>query len=105
MLCSAKALPRFRVVAGVSHALHEFDPHAQRVYESFGTVDNLFVAIRGRLSRGQYKAVVQYDPEYGYPVVADMDPREEVLDDELYFRVTEFRPLELRDRQPTSRCN
>jgi hypothetical protein len=45
------------------------------------------------LNIGRYKIAVHYDSELGYPVVADLDPQREGADDELFFRVTNFRIL------------
>ena len=64
-----------------------------KVYERYNTVEKLFAAIRRSLSFGKYRMVVRYDADLGYPVVADLDPRFEVADDELVLKVTEFRVI------------
>jgi hypothetical protein len=94
MLCSARTPPRFRVVNGQSALLDEVPSFTRDVYRSFGTVELLFASIRSTVRRGQYKAAVKYNDEYGYPEVVDLDPRRDVFDDELYFRVIDFRVLE-----------
>jgi hypothetical protein len=94
LVCSARTPPRFRVVKGETTLLDEVPSFALDAYRSFGTTEMLFAAIRGTLLRGQYKAVVKYNLEYGYPEFADLDPMRDVFDEELYFRVINFRVLE-----------
>jgi hypothetical protein len=36
--------------------------------------------------------VVSYDENFGYPLQADLDPKQDIVDDELFFRVTAFKP-------------
>ena len=93
MVCSARTPPRFRVVKGETTLLDEVPSFALDAYRSFGTTEKLFAAIRGTLLRGQYKVVVKYNLEYGYPEFADVDPMRDVFDEELYFRVINFRVL------------
>jgi hypothetical protein len=82
--------PRFRVIGDKPTALPPVPPRASETYDHFNTIDKLFVRIRETIQRGQHKAVVSYDDNLGYPVVADLDPRDRVFDDELFFRVHNF---------------
>ena len=80
-----------RVVNGVTQKVEGLDTMAQLMYASHGSVEKLFEAIRRHISFGQYKIAVEYDREFGFPVVGDLDPRLEVDDDELFFRVWNFK--------------
>jgi hypothetical protein len=40
---------------------------------------------------------VQYDRDLGFPTVADLDPSTAIQDEELFFRVSDFRVV---DRSP-----
>jgi hypothetical protein len=81
--------PRFlndqvRVVNGV--------PEPVKGLDGFNTIEKLFEQIRRSISAGQHRVSVKYDEQFGYPRSADLDPRREVKDDELYFVVRSFRP-------------
>jgi len=89
-----KIPPRFAVTNGEPRSLQDLEPDSQRIYEHYNTVEKLFAAIRRSLSFGKYRIAVQYHADVGYPVVANLDPRSEVADDELFLRVTEFRPID-----------
>lgn len=91
LLCSAPTPPRFRVVNRATTLLDAVPSFTREVYLSFGTIEKLFAAIRATLARGQDKVAVQYNAVYGYPEVVDLDPRRDVFDEELYFRVIGFR--------------
>jgi hypothetical protein len=75
---------RVRVTNGV--------PDPVKGLDGFNSVEKLFERIRQAISRGQYRISVKYDEQLGYPRSADLDPRREVKDDELYFVVRSFRP-------------
>jgi hypothetical protein len=91
----ARTPPVFRVTDGRAEVVGaELSPESRRFYEYYNTVDKLFIAIDRSLSRGEYKSRIQYDPDLGYPTLADLDPRGDVADDELYLRVTQFRTIE-----------
>jgi hypothetical protein len=74
--------------------LEELEPSSQRVYEHYNTIDKLFAAIRRAITFGEYKIAVEYDADLGFPSKADVDPRERVGDDELFFKVTGFRKIQ-----------
>ena len=92
--------PRFAVVNGEPRPLQDLEPDSQRVYEHYNTIEKLFAAIRRSLSFGKYKVAVRYDEDLGYPIVADLDPRREVADDELVLKVTDFRLVASAMAQP-----
>ena len=87
----AKTPPRFAVTNGEPRALQDLEPETRKVDEYYNTVEKLFTEIRRSFSFGKYRMVVQYDPELGYPRLADLDPKGDVIDDELVLKVTEFR--------------
>ena len=89
----ARVPPSFRVVDGEPSPV-KLEAQSEYVYKSYNTIDKLFVAIDRSLSRGQYNSAVQYDERLGFPVVADLDPRRETADDELFLRVSGFRVIE-----------
>jgi hypothetical protein len=84
----------FRVRGSDVSALQELAPDARQTYSYYDTIDKLFEAIRRSLVRGQYKVAIEYEPDLGYPVRANLDPNEKTFDDELFLRVTAFRKLE-----------
>ena len=81
----------FRVVDGQVQTPGDADVSTRRFHESYGTMEKLFAVIRGVLDKGGHKVVVKYDAELGYPIWADLDPRRDVIDDELFIRVSGFR--------------
>src|SRR5262245_60825873 len=87
----ARTPPRFSVTDGQPRSLQELALDSQRVYDHFNTVEKLFAAIRSTFSRGRNRTVVQYHPDLGYPLVADLDPNADVVDDELFLKVTDFK--------------
>jgi uncharacterized protein DUF6174 len=89
----SEAPPSFRVTESGSIAVSELDRVAFDAYDRYNTIEKLFAAIRRTLNFGRYKVAVQYDSDLGYPVVADLDPRRDAADDELFFRVTKFRSV------------
>jgi hypothetical protein len=82
--CAPFLNDRVRVINGV--------PEPAKGLDGFNTVEKLFERIRQAISRGQYRISVKYDDQLGYPRSADLDPRREVSDDELFFVVRSFRP-------------
>jgi hypothetical protein len=83
----------FRVTGAAVRPLQDLQPDARRTYGYYETVEKLFTAIRHSLTRGQFKVSIEYDPNLGYPIKADLDPKENVSDDELFFKVTGFRKI------------
>ena len=82
--------PRFVVLDGAPSALDRQPGEPSRLYQSFDTIDELFQRIRAAIKSGEHKIAVVYDADLGYPRVADLDPLERTVDDELYFRVVDF---------------
>jgi hypothetical protein len=88
-----KEPPSFRVTGGEAKALEPLRPLSERVYGTYNNVEKLFAAIRHAMSFGQYRIAVTYNDKLGYPVAASLDPRREVADEELSFRVWDFRSV------------
>jgi hypothetical protein len=84
----------FRVVDGKPQLPRGADASTQRFHESWGTVELLFARIRRVIDNGGHRVVVRYHTELGYPIWADLDPRRDVIDDELFFRVSGFQKLD-----------
>jgi hypothetical protein len=84
----------FRVIEGQVQTPRGADAASARFRDHYGTVEKLFAVIRHALSAGGHRIEVKYDAALGYPIWADLDPRREVIDDELFFRVTGFRRLD-----------
>ena len=96
----------FRVRNTEVRSLQDLGLDASRTYGYYDTVEKLFAALRRSLARGEYKVAIEYDADLGYPVKADVDPKQTTFDDELFFKVTSFRKIEadaLRLR-PTDRA-
>lgn len=88
-----------RMVRSVTFA-HVADWLHSYVVKHYNTVEKLFAAIRRSLSFGKYRMLVQYHDALGYPVIADLDPKGDVIDDELVLKVTEFRATGVPGAQP-----
>jgi Family of unknown function (DUF6174) len=84
----------FRVIGGKAELPRGADAMSQRFHERYGTMEKLFAVIRRALAAGAHRVVVKYDRQLGYPIWADLDPRRDVIDDEVFFRVMGFRRLE-----------
>ena len=89
-----KTAPSFQVVGDESSPVRALASDSERFYSSYNTIEKLFAAIEQSVSRGQYKSSVQFDEKFGFPAKADLDPRHEVIDEELYLRVIGFRVIE-----------
>jgi hypothetical protein len=83
----------FRVNGSEVRPLQDLQPAARQTYAYYDTVEKLFEAIRRSLARGQYKVSIEYDADLGYPVKADIDPKEKTFDAELFFKVTRLRKI------------
>jgi hypothetical protein len=70
------------------------DVASQRFHDRYGTIEKLFALIRRSLEAGAHRAVVRYHDDLGYPIWLDLDPRRDVIDDELFIRVSGFRKSE-----------
>ena len=62
-------------------------------YARFNTMEKLFTTLRDHLRQQPTSMVVRYDPQLGYPVSAEIDVNKMVFDDELSFRVSNFKPV------------
>jgi hypothetical protein len=94
--CSGQgSRPTFRVVGTEAQPLQDLEAASRRFYDHYNTVEKLFAAIRRSITVGEYKIQVRYEAEFGYPIVADLDPQRMVKDDELILRVTKFRRVEM----------
>ena len=92
--CPVAARPvSFRVSGEKSELLDSLDDLTWNTYESYGSIDKLFVALDRVAAAKPFKMAVNYDRVLGYPIQADLDPREDTKDDELYLRVTAFKIL------------
>ena len=91
--CSLRGMG-FRVIDGQVQIPADADAASRSFHEAYGTVEKLFAVIRRALEKGGHRVVVKYDSILGYPIWADLDPRREVMDDELFIRVSGFRTLQ-----------
>ena len=83
----------FLVVDGLVQTPLDANAASRSFQDRFGTVEKLFAVIRRVQENGGHRIVVKYDSKLGYPIWADLDPRRERIDDELFFRVSGFRTL------------
>lgn len=94
-----KVPPTFRVADRVATLISKLAPPTaslsafERVYGPFNTVPRLFATLREYLTRRPHRMNVRYHPDLGYPEFADIDVMQMVFDDELSFRVTDFKPV------------
>lgn len=85
----------YRVTNGQSQPLGETTENRLRAAKYYGTAEALFGLVRNAFSRGGFKVEVTYDPDTGFPMVADLDPRQYTMDDETRFTVSGFRKIDL----------
>jgi hypothetical protein len=90
------------VKAGTIHAVLDSetgeplrDPHTDEMVllkypESFLTIDELFKLIENARENAD-KLDVEYDRKLGYPTVVEIDYIKEAIDDEVTYRVHDFR--------------
>lgn len=71
----------------------EIDPSLHELFDKYATIDRLFAELEAGLNGAADKAVVEYDPTYGFPTKADIDFVEEVIDEELYLTISNFEGL------------
>lgn len=63
-------------------------------YDSYATIDRLFLELKANLSGEAEEVVVTYDPTYGFPVNIAIDRIKAAVDDELSLQVSNFEVLE-----------
>jgi hypothetical protein len=83
----------FRVIGDESTLLDKLDADVRQMYERYNTVDKVLAVLRRWAAMDPFKMRVEYDSTLGYPLRADLDHKKFTKDDELFFRVTQFRPL------------
>jgi hypothetical protein len=88
--CSPKGM-NFRVVEGRVQFPDRANATTTRFHDAYGTIESLFAKIRQAIDAGGHRIDVKYHADLGYPIWADLDPRREIKDDELFIRVTAFR--------------
>lgn len=64
------------------------------VYESYSTIDRLFLKLESDLAGEADEVTVEYDPAYGFPVNIAIDQIKEAIDDELSIQISDFEVLE-----------
>jgi hypothetical protein len=80
----------FRVEGQKSQLLDDVDIRVRPSYEHYNTIEKLLAILRREATQTPFKMVVIYDESFGYPRQADLDPRQDTIDDELFFRVIAF---------------
>lgn len=63
-------------------------------YNSYATIDRLFLELKANLSGEAEEVVVTYDPTYGFPVNISIDWIKAAVDDELSLQVSNFEVLQ-----------
>lgn len=61
------------------------------IYAEYFTIDYVFDLIQNTLDN-EGEAHVEYDEQYGFPKVANLDPYLQAVDDEVYYSISNFRP-------------
>jgi hypothetical protein len=83
--------PRYSVTGTTATAVGPLAPWDGKTYSRFNTVEKLFLVVRQSMKSDGHRVTVSYDPDLGYPQVADLDPLVTAIDDEMFFRVIDFR--------------
>ena len=68
-------------------------PVDPRFASAYPTIDGLFDAIAEALARPPASFSATYDPARGYPVRVDIDPIRDAVDEEVGYRVRDWRQL------------
>ena len=84
----------FRVTAGNGELTNSNDEMTRRNAEPYSTVEKLFAFLRDEAEKQPYRMVVNYHPELGYPISADLDRNRIAVDDEWLLSLTGFRTLD-----------
>jgi hypothetical protein len=63
------------------------------LFDAIATIGGLFDAIADALERPPASFSATYDPARGYPVCVDIDPIRNAVDEEVGYRVRDWRPL------------
>ncbi|NOH04154.1 MAG: hypothetical protein HND47_20365 [Chloroflexi bacterium] len=63
-------------------------------YQSYATIDRLFLELEAELNGEADEVLVTYDPLFGFPVSIAIDRIKEAVDDELSLQVSNFEMLE-----------
>ncbi len=64
------------------------------VYESYSTIDRIFLKLEADLAGAADEVAVTYDSTYGFPVSINIDQIKEAIDDELSLQISDFEVLE-----------
>ena len=70
----------------------DLDKHDLKVFERAGTIERLFDIAKGSISKA-FSASVSYNAEMGFPDSIESDWDENVYDDEITYKVSEFEVL------------
>lgn len=66
------------------------DPVPEEHWSVFDTVEDLFDLVESAIESGAYSFEVEYDLEYGHPVLVSLDYQEHTADDEVTIEVAEL---------------
>jgi len=77
---------REEMEASYGESIWEYD------YYSF-SVDNLFEEINSRMSQNPADVVIDYDENYGFPTKASFDMDLMIVDEEIGYYISDFKPL------------
>ncbi|HKY55371.1 MAG TPA: DUF6174 domain-containing protein [Anaerolineales bacterium] len=72
----------------------EIDAANREYFARFETLDRIFEQLQKDVGGEADEVVATYDATYGFPVDVKIDYIKEAVDDELYFTVSEFEPLQ-----------
>ena len=63
-------------------------------FAPYATIDLLFAEIEKATHDGADSITVTYDSTYGFPAEIAIDPSKQIADEEMYYSVTNFEPLQ-----------
>lgn len=64
------------------------------VYESYATIDRIFLKLEADLTGEADDVAVTYDSSYGFPANVAVDYIKEAVDDEISYQISDFEGLE-----------
>ena len=75
-------------------ALLNLPPEALRpIFERYATVDQMFAFLNAAAARQPHLLKIEYDPVLGYPKAVTLHAGGTSVDDNLEFRITDFRVM------------
>lgn len=69
------------------------EPLPKRLKGNRQTINDLFKTIQDAIDRNAYRIDVQYNEQYGFPSLISVDYHQQMADEELYLKASNFQPF------------